>query len=70
MVLGMRSDCWIRLSLVLGFVTRGNLKPIEFPIKQVGQEEPRWLLQLDGGTPLAVYYLLQSELSQDSKKSK
>lgn len=49
MVLGMRSDCWIRLSLVLGFVTRGNRKPIEFPIKQVGQEESRWLLQLDGG---------------------
>lgn len=40
------------LSMAAVFVARGNLKPIEIPIKPVEQEEPRWYLQLDGGTPL------------------
>ncbi len=40
------------LSTAVGFVSRGNLKPIEIPIRPVEQQEPRWYLQLDGGTPL------------------
>ena len=40
------------LLMAADFVARGSLRPIEFLIKPVGQEEPMWYLQLDRGTPL------------------
>lgn len=40
------------LAMAAGFVVRGSLEPTEFPNKPVRQEDARWYLQLDGGTPL------------------